>query len=106
MVLRKNRIIKDDRQLTDEQRSQVFVDIYNQKQWFEKHPPKANYVKEILSNTFIFLIAVLVPIAGLIIYILRQGDRRDDAIYPLVGFILGAIAGFIMTGLPLIRTIF
>jgi len=106
MVLRRNRLVQENVQLTDEQRSKVFVEIYNQKEWFEKHPPKPNYAKEILSNTFIFLIAILVPIAGFIIYVLRQGDRRDDAIYPLIGFILGAIAGFIMTGLPLIRTIF
>jgi hypothetical protein len=94
-----NDIVKPNQVHHEDIRKTVFHDLYAHKNDVKatEHP-----VKHYAINILAFVFSFGFPLFGFVVWILFRSDRPKDAIFPLVGVIMGWLAIFIYRWIPMI----
>lgn len=89
-------------QTRDYQKKTVYHDLYALK---DETKTKENPYKRYVINLLAYFFSFSFPLYGFIVWILFRSDRPKDAIFPLLGVILGWLAIFVYRWIPLIYSI-
>ncbi len=75
----------------DDNPSSVYSELYHLSKTRDEWEPKPNPTRRIIMNTFYFMVGIVLPIAGFMIWVVFKDDRPEDAIYPGIGTLIGTI---------------
>ncbi len=93
----------------EDNRKNVFLDIHRRAEEIKKNPPEPNPFIEWFKKTGSVVMSIIIPFAGIPLFVIWRDERPTYAKYPLIGMLIGFstyIAGIVQMIVALLREIF